>query len=164
MANKWTREKIKIPTTLKPRERVAIAEVILTHIVSRTLAGEDRYNDKFKKYTKKYADIKGVGVDDVDLVLSGEMLDALELVSHKNGEIVIGYKDPDDGLAGKVEGNRRGSYGGDPNPKRARDFLGIDTDDLEVLLSAYEENDNPVSGEDLDLLARELADELLDEA
>jgi len=160
MANEWTRVKIKLPKTIKPRERVAIAEVLLTHIVTRTLNGEDKNNKKFKNYTEKYADLKGVDVSDVDLTLDGEMLEALELVSHKSGELTIGYKDPSEELAGKVEGNRSGFYG-NSKKKKARDFLGITQSDLSLLLGAYEDADEPVSDEDLEAFARELAEETL---
>lgn len=160
MANEWTRVKIKLPKTIKPRERVAIAEVLLTHIVTRTLNGEDKNNKKFKNYTEKYADLKGVDVSDVDLTLDGEMLEALELVSHKSGEITIGYKDPSEELAGKVEGNRSGFYG-NSKKKKSRDFLGITQSDLSLLLGAYEDADEPVSDEDLEAFARELAEETL---
>ena len=160
MANEWTRVKIKLPKTIKPRERVAIAEVLLTHIVTRTLNGEDKNNKKFKNYTEKYADLKGVDVSDVDLTLDGEMLEALELVSHKSGEITIGYKDPSEELAGKVEGNRSGFYG-NSKKKKSRDFLGITQSDLSLLLGAYEDSGEPVSDEDLEAFARELAEETL---
>lgn len=140
MANKYTKEKIFLPKTIKPKERVKIAEIILDHIVARTMSGLDKNNSKFARYSPQYAEKKGVGASDVDLVLSGEMLEELTLVSHKSGEIVIGYKNPSDELAGKVEGNRIGSYGGEPNKSKARDFLGIPEDELEVLLSAIEQD------------------------
>lgn len=162
MANKWTQVKIKLPKTIKPRERVAIAEVLLSHIVTRTLNGEDKNNNKFKNYTPKYADFKGVDVEDVDLTLDGEMLEDLELVSHKDGEIVIGYSDPSDELAGKVEGNRSGFYG-NSKKKKARDFLGISKEDLDLLIDSYSDAGDPVSDEELDQLARELAEETLEE-
>jgi hypothetical protein len=165
MANKWTREKIILPKTLKPKERKQIAEVIINHIINRSAAGLDKNDKKFPKYTAKYADIKGVGVSEVDLILSGEMLESLELVSEKSGEIVIGYKNPSDELAGKVEGNRIGSYGGEPNSRKARDFLGIDSATLGTLIDSYQDDSElgPVTAEELDALARELAMDLLDD-
>ena len=164
--SKWTREKIKIPKTLKPKERVQIAEVVINHIINRTTAGQDKNNNDFPKYTAKYAEEKGVGVGDVDLILSGEMLEGITLLSHKSGEIVIGYDDPSDELAGKVEGNRIGSYGGEPNKSKARDFLGIASDDLEVLLDAYQDDEEdlgPLTEDELEALSRQLAEELLDD-
>jgi len=44
-------------------------------IVNRTLAGYDYLGVKFAPYTPEYAAQKGVGVDDVNLVLTGSMLD-----------------------------------------------------------------------------------------
>lgn len=140
MTNKYTQEKIKLPKSIKPKDRVKIANIVLEHIVSRTVSGLDKKNKKFPNYEIDYANKKGVGKSDVDLVLSGEMLDELTLVSHKEGEIVIGYKDPSDSLAGKVEGNRIGSYGREPNKSKARDFLGIPQDELDVLIAAIQED------------------------
>jgi hypothetical protein len=165
MANKWTREKIILPKTLKPKERKQIAEVIINHIINRSAAGLDRNDKKFPKYTKSYAEIKGVGVSEVDLILSGEMLEAIELVNDGSGFITIGYKNPSDELAGKVEGNRIGSYGGEPNPKRARDFLGIDSATLGTLIDSYQDDLDlgSVTDEELNALARELALDMLDD-
>jgi hypothetical protein len=141
--------------------------VILSHITTRTLNGFDRNNKKFKKYTKDYAEFKGVGVNDVDLTFDGEMLSELELVSHKSGEITIGYKDPSDELAGKVEGNRSGSYGQpSPNASKARDFLGIKQSEIDILIDSYQE-DSPsddgaesLTDAEIDALARQIAEEL----
>ncbi len=134
--------------------------MIVEIIQARTLSGLDKNNDKFEKYTAMYAKEKGVGRGDVDLVLDGEMLDSLELVSHKNGELVIGYKDPSDELAGKVEGNRRGTYGQPKPVTKPRDFLGIDVDELDVLISAYEDLDTEKLTEDD---VRKLAEDLLED-
>ncbi len=142
MAKDWTKEKIKLPVTINAKDRKKIGMVIIEHIINRTAAGLDKKNKEFPNYSQLYADKKGVGVSDVDLILTGEMLDSLEIVSSKDGEIVIGYGDPSDELAGKVEGNRRGSYGGDPDRKKARDFLGIDPDELDLLVSSYQADEN----------------------
>ena len=138
--SKYDVERIAIPRSIKPKDRVKIANIVLEHIVSRTVSGLDRKNKKFPNYEINYANFKGVGKSDVDLVLSGEMLEELTLVSHKDGEIVIGYKNPSDALSGKVEGNRIGSYGGEPNKDKARDFLGIPKSELEILIAAIEQD------------------------
>jgi hypothetical protein len=90
------------------------------------------------------------------------MLDNLELISHKSGEIVIGYKNPSDELAGKVEGNRRGTYGqSKPIPGKKRDFLGIAKEELDILIDSYKEEEEETGGdlsdEELDALADEIA-------
>lgn len=155
---------VKIPFTraIRPKERVQIADAILTHIVGRTMAGLDRDNNKFAKYTKKYADEKGVGTSDVDLLLSGEMLESLKVLKVDSKGIEIGYKGSKE-LIGKVEGNILGTYGQpEPIPGKARDFLGILPDDVEVIIDAYmEEEDQNITEEDLDQIARQAAREIL---
>jgi hypothetical protein len=155
---------IKIPFTqpIKPKERVKIADALLTHIVGRTMAGLDRDNNKFAKYTKKYANEKGVGVSDVDLLLSGEMLSELQVLKVDSSGVEIGYKGSKD-LIGKVEGNILGTYGQtEPIPGKARDFLGILPDDVEVIIDSYIDEDiKDLSEEELDAIARDAAREIL---
>jgi hypothetical protein len=155
---------IKIPFTqpIKPKERVKIADALLTHIVGRTMAGLDRDNNKFAKYTKKYANEKGVGVSDVDLLLSGEMLSELQVLKVDANGVEIGYKGSKD-LIGKVEGNILGTYGQpEPIPGKARDFLGILPDDVEVIIDSYIDEDlKDLSEEELDAIARDAAREIL---
>jgi hypothetical protein len=155
---------IKIPFTqpIKPRERAKIADAILTHIVGRTMAGLDRDNEKFAKYTKKYAEEKGVGIGDVDLLLSGEMLSELKILNIKPGEIEIGYRGSKE-LIGKVEGNILGTYGQpEPIPGKARDFLGIPKEDVDVIIDSFADEDIPkLDDEDIDRIAREAAREIL---
>lgn len=168
MSKKWTREKIILPKTIKPKERKQIADVLINHIITRSTAGFDRHNEPFVKYSEKYAEKKGVGVDEVDLILSGEMLESLEVVDYKkNGEITIGYKNPSDELAGKVEGNRTGSYGGEPDSKKARDFLGIDKDELELILASYKEEEQTVNRdrlteEEINQLSSQISNDILE--
>lgn len=121
-------------------QREVIAEEILDFIRDRTFAGMDKNGKQFKKYSAAYAKKKGVGVDDVNLVLSGEMMDELIMLSHKNGEITIGYEKGSD-VNDKAEGNITGSYGRDPNPKKARDYLGISRKDLMDIVDIYTGND-----------------------
>lgn len=159
----WVREKIKIPTSIKPKDRVKISEVLINHIINRSAAGLDKNNKKFPKYTKEYAEIKGVGVTDVDLIMEGELLESIILLNHKAGEITIGFDKSDEELNGKAEGNILGSYGRDPNPKKARDFLGVSSDELEILIDSYKEESaaSPLTDDELDSLVSQLSDELL---
>lgn len=130
---------ISVPKGLDEEERIAIAEDIVEFIITRTGAGLDRYNRKFKKYSKEYAREKGVSPGDVDLIVSGDLLDSLLLLDHSRGEIVIGYEE-DDEINGKAEGNITGSYGQpEPNPRKARDYLGISTRDLAAIIARHKE-------------------------
>jgi len=146
------------------RQQNQIADAIVTHIVGRTMAGLDKDDKKFARYTKKYADSKGVGTSEVDLLLSGEMLSELKPLRVTADGVEIGYKGSKE-LVGKVEGNILGTYGQpEPIPGKARDFLGIDDDAVDVIISAYQEelDDEPrLSEEDLDRVAREAAKEIL---
>jgi len=147
----------------KKKDQNLIADAIVTHIVGRTMAGLDKKGDEFKKYSSEYAKKKGVGVNDVDLLLSGEMLSELKPLKVTADGVEIGYKGSKQ-LIGKVEGNILGSYGRDPNPKKARDFLGIDDKDVDIITSAYldaEDEDPQLSADDLDRIAREAAREIL---
>lgn len=160
----WVREKIKLPKSIKPAERKQIASVVIDHIINRSIAGYDKNNKKFPKYSKEYAEKKGVGLSDVDLLLSGEMLESIQLLSDKSGELVIGFNKSDDELNGKAEGNILGSYGGEPNSKKARDFLGINDDELQTLIDAYSDDSfEDLTDEQIKQLSDELAAELLDD-
>lgn len=153
----WIREKIKIPKTIKPAQRQQIAQTIVEHIVNRSAAGYDKNNEKFVKYSEGYAKKKGVGRSEVDLILTGEMMESLQVLSTKSGEITIGFDKSDEELNGKAEGNILGSYGGDPDPGKARDFLGISEDELDILIS---ETDEEVTDEDIQEISRQIIDEI----
>lgn len=134
--------KIEIPKDLPPEAREDLARKIITYIQERTATEQKGYNPDTgrnyslsrKPYTEKYAEKKGVGETDVDLLLSGDMLDAIELLTHRSGSITIGYPAGSD-QNGKAEGNQKGTYGkSKPDPKKARPFLGISKGDLRRII------------------------------
>lgn len=119
-----------------PSERADLAADVIDFIRERTSngvgirkAGRGFTNFEFPEYTEDYATAKGQ--DNVDLLLSGEMLDALRFFPSKSkkGLLVIGYK-AGTKINAKAEGNQIGSYGRSPNRKKARPFLGITRTDL----------------------------------
>lgn len=127
----WQRIKIPIRKKFKPQERELIAQEVIDYIVNRTKSGKDKKENPFPGYSKSYIQsddfkIAGKSRSRVDLTLTSEMLDSLKLLSHKPGELTIGYDKSDSKLNGKVEGNIKGTYG-NPTPLRGkkRDFLGI---------------------------------------
>lgn len=146
------------------KQQNQIADAIITHIVGRTMAGKDKNDEDFQKYSKKYAQSKGVGVNDVDLLLTGEMLSELKIIRLNADGVEIGYRGKKE-LVGKVEGNILGTYGQpEPIPGKARDFLGIADDDVDIILSAYLEeleSSASLSEEEMDKLARNAAREIL---
>lgn len=153
------RTTIKIPKNLNKAERLKLSESIISYIQIRSTEGYDKNGNKFVKYSKAYADKKGVGVKDVDLVLSGEMLDSLSVIKDGSGFIEIGYKDSDEN-AGKAEGNILGSYGAEPDKSKARDFLGIDPAELEIMADVIDSKQSEISNIEIDELAKEAAREI----
>lgn len=138
---------IKIPSTYKPSERLAIGAEIIDYIIDRTKSGKDKNNKPFPGYSKEYVKslefkIAGKSKGNVNLTLSGEMLESMKVLNHRSGEIIIGF-DKDDENNGKAEGNIKGTYGSTtPKPGKKRDFLGIDKDDLkDKILSQFPEKD-----------------------
>jgi hypothetical protein len=165
MATKWQRTKVSISDSLKPKERIAISDAIIEYIKQRTLDGLDKNLEPFNKYTKAYADFKGVGVNDVDLTFSSEMLSDLKLLSHKKGEVIIGYEKGS--LSnGKADGNIRGTYGKPFPVTKGRDFLGISQEELEILedtITALIPTDDikGLTDDEIESLARDAAIEIL---
>lgn len=144
---------VKIPKKLKPEQRIALARDVIDFIKGRTASGEDKNGNKFKEYTEEYASKKGTSRGNVDLILSGEMLEALKLISHKKGELRIGYESGDPNL-GKAEGNVLGTYGQPkPIPGKKRDYMGISKKDVDAIASIMDADE-----EDLDKEAQEIAD------
>jgi len=124
---------------LKPSDRIALSKDIIDFIINRTRSkGLDKNNTPFKKYSKEYIkslDFKNAGksAGKVNITLSGDTLESILLLSHKTGEITLGFEKGSE--ANKIaEGNITGSYGqSKPSKKRARDVLGISPQDLTTI-------------------------------
>jgi hypothetical protein len=54
------------------------AELVIDKMVDRTLSGKDIDNKKFTKYSKEYADFKGVSQGSVDMTFDGDMLNSID--------------------------------------------------------------------------------------
>ena len=130
MSAKWQRFRISAPDNFTPGMREALGREVTEFIRKRSEAGKDKDNNKFAKYSKEYTkslDFNNAGKSkgNVNLTLSGDMLIALDVLSHKKGSILIGYKNGTEENA-KADGNVRGTYGKpSPIPGKARDFMGI---------------------------------------
>ena len=125
-------------------ERFAIGQEVIDFIIKRSKAGKDKKNKDFVGYSDGYVksfDFKksGKSKNKVNLTLSGEMLNALEVLDYgTDGEVTIGIPKADTFNNDKAEGNITGSYGQKrPNSKKARDFMGIHRDDLNAIKADY---------------------------
>jgi len=137
-----------------------LAESVISYIQIRSTEGFDKNGKKFPKYSTQYAKSKGVSRSDVDLVLSGEMLENLSVTKDGEGFIEIGYKDNSE-YAGRAEGNILGTYGQpEPIPGKKRDFLGIDEAELEIMADAIDEEVGEISEDDIDQIAKDAAREI----
>lgn len=125
----WQKVKLQIPEDLDKSEREEVAQAFVDQMVENASNGvgvksngDSFSRKKFPGYSKKYEELKGSS--QVDLTLSGEMLSALKVISTKKGAVIIGFDNGSEANA-KAEGNITGSYGKSPNPKKARNFLGL---------------------------------------
>lgn len=75
-------------------EKRLFAELAVDTIENRTLDGQTVNGGKFKKYSKSYADLKGVTRDSVDLFLKGDMLESINRRKSKEkaGSVFIQMK------------------------------------------------------------------------
>lgn len=139
MATKW--QKIKIDLSgygLSPDQKDEVADLIIERIVNRTDQGKDKDGRKFPGYSRSYKeslDFKVAGkTNKVDLQLSGDMLAALSVLDKTSRSVVIGFERGSEENA-KADGNIRGTYGKPtPDPKKARDFLGISDAELTKII------------------------------
>jgi hypothetical protein len=172
MANKWTKTTINIPRVYTPVERVAIAQDVIDYIVERTKAGKGPGNKawmgKSGEYSKAYqksVEFRASGKSkNVNLKLSGDMLDAIGIITDKAGAVTIGITDDDQ--VGKAEGNIRGTYGKNtPIRGKSRPFLNLTNDELKKILQNYPLNDRVKSRAEAEAIVStsDMAQEYLDE-
>lgn len=140
MATKW--QKIKVDLSgfgLTPDQKDEVADLIIERIVNRTDQGKDKDGRRFPGYSKSYKEsldfkVAGKSPGRVDLQLSGDMLAALSVLDKTQRSVIIGFE-PGSEENAKADGNIRGTYGKPtPDPKKARDFLGISDSELQKII------------------------------
>jgi hypothetical protein len=140
VATKW--QKIKIDLSgygLNSDQKDEVSDLIIERIVNRTDKGRDKNNQRFEKYSKSYKDsldfkVAGKKGKPVNLQLSGDMLAALDVLDKTSRSVTIGFENGSEENA-KADGNIRGTYGKpSPDPKKARDFLGITDTELSKII------------------------------
>jgi hypothetical protein len=120
----------KTPTA---EQKELFYELAVEKMVDRTVGGDDVNNKKFLPYEPDYAKAKGVPVDSVDLVLSGDMLQSFDEESQSKDHVKIEMASDQ---TGKAYGHLSG-FKGHPNikKKKKRDFFGFKRkDDLEEII------------------------------
>jgi hypothetical protein len=132
----------KLPRGYSEDDLPDIADDVIQFIKDRCAVGFGVRSGKvyqFPGYNPDYQkNVKG-GQARVDLLLSGEMLDAIEVLSIDGREVTIGFNDEEQNA--KAEGNQLGSYGRAPNPRKARKFLGLTVEEREAILAAYDRDE-----------------------
>jgi hypothetical protein len=134
----WQKTRIEVPEDLTPQQREEAANQMVDLMAEKAQNGEgirrsgDRVRPRtFPAYTQEY--IKFKGQSHVDLVLSGDMLASLDVLSHKKGSVLIGFENGSKANA-KAEGNITGSYGRSPNPQKSRNFLGLMKSEINAIV------------------------------
>lgn len=114
-----------------PEQKQLFAELAIEQINQRTLDGKTIHGGKFKKYSKEYADFKGVSRDSVDLFLEGDMLDSLEIQEDEEDDNKIKITIGGDKVETKKGYNH---HVGDTLPKRP--WFGLTTDEVRTITDA----------------------------
>lgn len=114
--------------------RLAVGQTIIDRIKERTQSGVDKRNQPFKKYSKRYINSDefeafGKSSGDVNLTLSGDMLELMEILRSSKNVLEIGWED---------ETQNAKAYNhtvGDTVPRR--DFFGISKTELKEIASEF---------------------------
>lgn len=152
----WVKTEILLPKDYDDDDAQTVAEEILNFIVERTKKGKGSDGVNFPEYSPLYkaSDAFKLGgkSSTVNLTLSGEMLDSLEVLEAKRGKIVFGFaKDSD--MNGRADGNCRGSYGtSKDDPSKARNFMELSGKELAKIIRS------------LDILPRETQNKIAKDA
>ena len=133
---------VKVSKKYEDAERIAIGLDVIDHIIKRSKAGKDKNNKNFPGYSEGYTESLDFSIAGkskrVNLTLSGEMLNSLEILESNEGEIVIGIPEDDSLNNAKAEGNIKGTYGqSSPIRGKKRDFMGISRKDLTDIKKDY---------------------------
>lgn len=114
--------------------RQALAQAVIDKIQKRTEDGLDRNNKSFKGYSKAYknseayADFRKTGK--VNLRLTGDMLDLMDVIDQSANTVTIGWSDEDE--KNKAKGHIDGA-GRLPR----RDFFGLNSSDISEIKSSF---------------------------
>lgn len=138
----WIKKEILLPKEYSDEDAQTVANEILNFIVERSKKGLGSDGEKFPGYSDSYMkshDFKVAGKSKkVNLTLSGEMLDSLEVLQAKKGKIIIGFEKGSE-MNERAEGNILGTYGSStPNPSKARNFIELSGNELSKIIRSLD--------------------------
>lgn len=135
----WIKKEIILPPEYDDEDAQTVADEVLAFIIARTKKGQGADGEMFPAYSQAYKTsnafkVAGKSANKVNLTLSSEMLDSLEVLSAKKGKIVIGFEKGSE-MNGRAEGNILGSYGQpSPNKAKARNFMELSDNELAKII------------------------------
>ena len=114
---------IKIPSEWDAATRVSFGKSVIREIQRRTEKGIDKNGNAFKHYSDSYANsldfaIAGKSKSHVNLRLTGEMMNTIEITSHASGVVNIGFKPGTDE-------NDKAAWAAASDNGPSRQFLGL---------------------------------------
>jgi len=115
----------KVPARLKD----TIGQAIIDDIITRTQSNKSLEGGKFKQYSEKYAEKKKVPRNKVDLTLTSDMLDSLDVKNASGSKIKIFVSEPN---RVPVAYNHQV---GDTLPKRS--FLGVRQKEMDAIVKEF---------------------------
>jgi len=133
----WQRVRIPLPEDLNAAQRREAGKMIVEGIIDRTQqgmgimkAGDSFRHKPFAEYSQSYLEYKqaqGKYRGNVDLTLEGEMLDGLQVLSHKKGSVLVGFKN------GTIENDKaEWNQSGTKTPNRV--FLGMTRSEIRAVV------------------------------
>jgi len=127
---------LSVPDDWTSFEREEFAQQVVDFIKARTDDGKDINNQSFAGYSDSYASsldfrIAGKSKSNVNLRLSGEMMDTVDLISHTAGTIFLGFQSGTDA-------NDKAAWAAASDNGPSRKFLGLDDASLNRLVSQFE--------------------------
>lgn len=112
----------------------AIGQAIIDKIVERTKSGKSVYGKQFAGYSNEYADSPdfkafGKSKSKINLTMSGEMLDTMDIVDVRGDKITIGWSDDTENA--KAYNHNTG------DTVKKRRFFDITSDELKQIKSDF---------------------------
>lgn len=153
MSEPQKKSRINIPRDLSEEERNLLADKVVNLIKERTDKNKDINGSKFAPYSKSYVESKdfknaGKSKSDVNLRLSNEMMDSIQLIDQGPGYITVGFESGTD-ANDKAVWQERSDNG------VSRKFVGINDKDLARLLAEVKV-ESPTKTTKVDTLAKSI--------